>query len=251
MNSRVDKHKTCAPPTHFTWRLCCNVTASGERYPQMSLCVLTPVLTSMHSIIQPIILCECTFLDSWSSKPSLFPICLLFDPVFQPELTIFPDRTLSPSSDISILVCLWFHKILCVLLPILWVSYCPFCLPLIVHPAGSVTAHPAGSATAHSAGLLLAILRVLLPILLVYYNPFCVSYCPFCGSVTGNSVGLLLSILWVCYCPFCVSYCSSCGVFFTAHSVGLLLPILRLLLPMLRTLLSILRVCYCPFCSDT
>ena len=247
----------------------------------MSLCVLTAVLTSTHSIIQRRILCEFTFRDSWSSKPSLFPICLLFDPIFQPGITIFPDRTLFPSSDISI--CLRFHKILRIFLPILCVSHCPFCVPLIDHPAGSVTAHSAGPVTAHSAGsvtvhsvcLLLSILRgLLLPILLsLLLSILCVSYCPFCVSVTVHSVCQLLSILCasycpfcgVCYCPFCVSYCPSCGVCYcplcwvcycpfcvsvTVQSVCLLLPILRgLLLPILRvSYCPSCGVCYCPFC---
>ena len=76
----------------------------------------------------------------------------------------------------------------CLLLLILRLSYCSFCVSL----------------TAHSVFLLLLILRL--------------SYCSFCVSLTAHSASLLLLILCVSYCSFCVSL--------TAHSASLLLLIL-------------------------
>ena len=174
----------------------------------------------------------------------------MLDPIFQSELTIFTDRTLSPSSDISI--CLWFHKILWVLLPIPCVIYCPSCWVCYCPYCGSVTAHS---------------VRQLLSILCVSYCPFCgVCYYPSCGSVTDHSVclllpilrglllpilpGLLLSILRVYYCLYWGSV--------TAHSVSVTVDSVCLLLPILRgLLLSILvgsvtihpcGICYCLSC---
>jgi hypothetical protein len=200
MNSHVDKHKIFAPPTHFPWRLSSKAIVRGERYPQMSLCVLTPVLTSMHSIIQMENSVNLRFLTAGLLKRLYFR-CLLFDPIFQSELTIFPDRTLFPSYDISI--CLWFHKILWVLLPILCVSYFPFCwvcyspfCGCYCPPCVSVTVHPLCQLLPILCLLLLILWGLLLPILSVLFlSTLCVCYCQFFVSVTVHSFCLLLPIL--------------------------------------------------------
>ena len=209
MNSRVDKHKICAPPTHFTWRLCCKVVAGGQRYPHMSLCVLNAVLTSKHSIIQWRILCEFTFLDSCSSKSLYFPsVCCLIQ-FFSEDSQLFQTELRPPSHKslyafdfiklcgsccpffLSVTVhsaCLWLpilRGLLLTILPglllsILCISYCPFCVPLIAHSAGSVTTH--------SVGLLLLTLRVLLPMLRILLSILRVCYGPYCGYVTAHSV---------------------------------------------------------------